>query len=182
MSKKNNKETIDIYPSRRIGSWAMQRFAPAEKPKDRKKTFRNLINFYKKESKYIFIVFFLLLFSTIILLIVPRLVGLAVNNIELIQTGEFIEDFAVFIVLIILFCYLFDWIFTTLQGFIMAVASQKIVKNLRKELFNKIQKLPLTYHDTHTHGELMSRLTNDIDNISVTIAASTTQLLKTNQR
>ena len=59
----------------------------------------------------------------------------------------------------------------------MAGVSQKIVMNLRRMLFKKLQKLPLSYFDTRTHGELMSRLTNDIDNVSNSISQSITQLM-----
>ena len=65
------------------------------------------------------------------------------------------------------------------QGWLMAGASQEIVKSLRKDLFGKLQRLPVSLFDTWSHGDLMSRLSNDVDNISSTIAQSTTQLVST---
>jgi len=74
-------------------------------------------------------------------------------------------------------CYLGGWLSDTLQGVAMAGATQRIVWRLRTGLFGKFQKLPLEFFDTTLHGDLMSRVTNDIDNISTTIAAVTTQLM-----
>ena len=59
----------------------------------------------------------------------------------------------------------------------MAGVSQRIVMNLRRTLFEKLQKLPLSYFDSRTHGEVMSRLTNDIDNVSNSMSQSITQLM-----
>jgi ATP-binding cassette subfamily B protein len=59
----------------------------------------------------------------------------------------------------------------------MAGVSQRIVKTLRSHLFQKLQRLPVAFFDTRTHGELMSRLSNDIDNVSSTVSQSTTQLM-----
>lgn len=59
----------------------------------------------------------------------------------------------------------------------MLKVSQKLVHALRTEFFNKMQSLPLKFYDTRSHGDTMSRITNDIDNISSTIAQTTTQLI-----
>ena len=59
----------------------------------------------------------------------------------------------------------------------MAGVSQRIVMNLRSALSEKLQKLPISFFDTHTHGDIMSRLSNDIENVSSTISQSTTQLM-----
>jgi ATP-binding cassette subfamily B protein len=74
-------------------------------------------------------------------------------------------------------CYLGGWLSDTLQGVAMAGATQRIVWRLRTALFGKFQKMPLEFYDTTLHGDLMSRVTNDIDNISTTIAGVTTQLM-----
>ena len=66
---------------------------------------------------------------------------------------------------------------TYVQSRIMLGMSQKIVKRLRDEVFAKIQKLPIKYFDTHPHGELMSRIVNDIDNISMCLKSSICQII-----
>ena len=156
------------------------RFAPGEKAKDAKGTFRKLLQFYFKEAKSLFVVIVLLLAETVITVLGPFFIGKAIDALDKTNESHFgIVDFklAYMFAVILVAIYIGGWILNTTQGIIMNVVSQRIVRTMRKSLFDKLQKLPLTYHDTHTHGELMSRLTNDIDNISVTIAQSTTQLV-----
>lgn len=72
--------------------------------------------------------------------------------------------------------YMADGFLTFVQGWLMAGISQRVVMNLRQTLFEKLQKLPLAFFDTRRHGEVMSRLSGDIDNISMTISQSTAHL------
>jgi len=184
-NRQNNKTAAVMpppigRPGPGMGWGHMDRFAPGEKAKDAKGTFRKLLKFYFKEAKSLFVVIVLLLADTAILVSGPYIIGLAIDALD--KTNEShlgIIDFnlAYICVAILAGIYIGGWALTTSHGVIMNAASQRIVRMLRKALFDKFQQLPLTYHDTHTHGELMSRLTNDIDNISVTIAQSTTQLV-----
>ena len=151
----------------------MDRFAPNEKARDARGTFGKLLRFYFKEAKSLFVVLVLLLAETALGVSAPYFIGKAIDALD--GTVDF--SLAYMFAIILVSVYIGGWALNTLQGVIMNAASQRIVRTLRKALFDKLQKLPLTYHDTHTHGELMSRLTNDIDNISVTIAQSTTQLM-----
>ena len=73
--------------------------------------------------------------------------------------------------------YVCDWLVKFLQAFFMASIGQRIIHHIRKTLFAHIRTLPLAFFDRHQHGELMSRLTNDVDNISTTISNSLTLLL-----
>jgi ATP-binding cassette subfamily B protein len=73
--------------------------------------------------------------------------------------------------------YITEAVVALLQGWLMAGVSQRIIQNLRKTLFLKLQKLPIPFFDIHTHGDLMSRFANDMENISGTISQATTQLL-----
>ncbi len=63
-----------------------------------------------------------------------------------------------------------------LQGLLSARLSQRIVKRMREELFGKITELPVKYLDTHSHGDVMSRMTNDVENISTTVSQSLSSL------
>jgi len=155
------------------GQGGMWRFAPTERAKDAKGTFRKLLRFYMREAKSLFAVVILLILDTIVTVAVPYLIGRAINA----MTGRVDLGLVGAFAAVIIALYLLDWLLTIAQGVIMNAATQKIVRGLRRNLFDKLQRLPLVYHDTHTHGELMSRLTNDVDNISVTIAQSTTQLI-----
>ncbi len=73
--------------------------------------------------------------------------------------------------------YLSDWLIRFLQAFFMASMGQRVIHHIRRTLFAHIRTLPLAFFDRHQHGELMSRLTNDVDNISTTISNSLTLLL-----
>ena len=72
----------------------------------------------------------------------------------------------------ILIVYVLSSIFTYFQGVMSAYLSQNTVRIMRKDLFNHIVDLPIKYTDTHAHGDIMSRMTNDVDNISNTISQS----------
>lgn len=149
------------------------RFAPGEKARDAKGTLRKLFRFYFREAKSLFVVSLLLLLDTLIIVFVPYFIGRGINALNDGVNFSLVYLYAG----VLAAAYFCDWILNVTQGVIMNKASQRIVRTLRKALFDKFQKLPLAYHDTHTHGELMSRLTNDVDNISLTIAQSTTQLV-----
>ena len=81
------------------------------------------------------------------------------------------------IILILIGLYVLSAAFSYLQQFIMAGISQKVVYDLREEIDQKLAKLPLKFFDSHTHGELLSRFTNDVDNISATLQQSITQVI-----
>ena len=73
--------------------------------------------------------------------------------------------------------YLGDWMIRFMQQFHMAAVGQRMIYHIRTSLFAYMKKLPLGFFDARQHGELMSRLTNDVDNISTTISDSLTQLI-----
>ncbi|WP_291634739.1 ABC transporter ATP-binding protein [Clostridium sp.] len=81
------------------------------------------------------------------------------------------------IILILLGLYLVSTIFGFLQQYIMAEVAQKTVYNMRREVEDKLSRLPLKFFDARTHGEILSRVTNDVDNISTTLQQSLTQLV-----
>lgn len=81
------------------------------------------------------------------------------------------------IILLLLGLYVVSTIFGFLQQYIMAGVAQKTVYNLRKEVEDKLSRLPLKFFDSKTHGEILSRVTNDVDNISTTLQQSLTQLV-----
>ena len=155
------------------GGGGMNRFMPKEKAKDTRGTFRRLMRYYLKEGRVLFVVAGLLAAQTALNVASPYLIGRAVDS----MTGAVNFDRVRAFVLALAAAYTLICLLDITQGVTMNAASQRIVRSLRKSLFDKLQTLPLAYHDAHTHGELMSRLTNDVDNISQTIAQSTTQLV-----
>ena len=100
----------------------------------------------------------------------PFLIGKVVN-----QIGAGLE--AGLLIAILAGLYAGDWLCRFLQQFFMAGIGQRIILHIRETLFGAMKKLPLAFFDAHRHGELMSRLTNDIDNVSTTISDSLSQLM-----
>ncbi len=153
----------------------------AEKAKDRRGTMARLWACFGVERGRIFVVFGLVVVDCAVLLSVPWLIGRGVDAMAPAATvagGGLALGFAV-VLGSLLVAYALDAASVVTQGWLMAGASQEIVKSLRKDLFGKLQKLPVAFFDGWSHGDLMSRLSNDVDNISSTIAQSTTQLVST---
>ncbi|MCL2508697.1 MAG: ABC transporter ATP-binding protein/permease [Oscillospiraceae bacterium] len=151
------------------------RFMPKERAKNARGTFLRLLKFYTKEAKSLFFVSILLLINAAASVFAPYLIGKSVDAMTAAGGVNFTLIYQYGAALLMI--YVTVWLLNITQGLIMNAASQRIMRTLHGTLFDKMQRLPLMYHDTHTHGELMSRLTNDIDNISGTIAQSTTELI-----
>ena len=149
---------------------------PVVKPKNFKETLIRLWEYFGKERKLLIVIFTLVIISSAFGLLVPYLIGKAVDALNL---GKLYVDFKTLkiIAIVLISTYIMESLITLLQGFIMAGISQRIVFGLREALFEKLQSLPLMFFDTHTHGEIMSRLSNDIENVSTTISQSTIQLM-----
>lgn len=167
------RQTLSGRDRRRRGA---ARFAPVEKPKNMRKTLSRLWTYFAAEKKTLIFVFILIIADTLVTLIAPYVVGLAVNQIGLRNhSANFTMLFMILLVLGL--SYLLDGLLTFFQGWIMASAGQNIVIILRNGLFHKLQKLPIAFFDRNHNGEIMSRLTNDIENVDVTISQSTVQLM-----
>lgn len=147
-----------------------------EKPKNLKDTLSRLWALFGKEKRIFILIFLLITTDTLILLLVPYLIGKAV---DVISVGTNNVDFTIVakIIYMLIFVYIIDSSINLIQGLSMAGISQRIVKNIRESFFNKLQKLPTSYFDSNLNGDIMSRLTNDIDNISTTISSSISTLM-----
>ncbi|WP_253735899.1 ABC transporter ATP-binding protein [Paenibacillus sp. FJAT-26967] len=149
---------------------------PVVKPKNFKATLRRLWAYFGKERKLLTLITLFILAGSGLTLVGPYLIGSAVDAMS---GSDGTVDFGLLEILVIVLAaaYAADAVLTFLQGWLMAGVSQRIVMRLRGALFEKLQKLPVSYFDTRPHGEVMSRLSNDIDNVSSTISQSTTQLM-----
>ena len=149
---------------------------PVMKPKNFKRTLKQLWSYLGRERKILSIIFTFIVIDSALTLLAPYLIGKAVDAMHL-QPGKVDFSMLEVIIMILLGVYLLDALLTLLQGWLMAGVSQRIVNTLRNHLFQKLQRLPVAFFDTRTHGDLMSRLSNDIDNVSSTVSQSTTQLM-----
>ena len=150
-----------------------------QKPRNFKKTMGTLIRGYLKPYiKSLIFVAFSALISAVFSVVSPMIMG---NATDLIASGassgmmDFEKLFSICIVLLSL--YLITSLFTFLQGFIMSGVCQKITYQLRENVSRKIDRLPLKYYDTKSHGEILSRITNDIETISQSLNQSLTQTI-----
>ena len=152
----------------------MQRFYH-EKPKNAKGTLWRLLKIYGTQGPQIALAVVLTLIGVGVTLTFPYLISEAVDTFH-VETQRVDAELLFLILSLLAAAYLMDWLITTAKGYLMAVVSQNLVKTMRQSMFSKLQKLPLKFYDTHSHGDTMSRLTNDIDNISSSIAQTTTEL------
>lgn len=152
------------------------RFAPGAKPKNARGTLLRIVKIYMRWAKTIFAAMFLTVISALILVAIPYFVGKSFNTFHI--ENRSVDTSRLLTILIIVLClYAINWLINFINGIIMLRVSQKLVFTLRTEFFEKMQKLPLGFYDTRSHGDTMSRITNDVDNISSTIAQTTTQLI-----
>jgi len=153
-----------------MGGGMARRGAAVVKPKDMRGTLRRLYDITRGHRQGLGWVFALSGLSSASAVLSPLLVGLVVNAIAA-------GDPVAMALALLAAVYLLDWLVNFGQQYLMAAAGQRIVLHLRMSLFDALATLPLRFFDRHQHGELMSRLTNDVDNISTTISDSLAQLM-----
>ncbi len=160
----------------RPGGGGGNRFAPGAKPKNAKGTLLRIVKIYIRWAKTIFAAMALTVVTSVVSILTPYYVGKTFNTFS-ITNRSVDKDRLLTLLAIILALYLIGWLANLINGLLILKVSQKLVYTLRSEFFSKMQRLPLSFYDTRSHGDTMSRITNDVDNISSTIAQTTTQLL-----
>ncbi len=152
---------------------------PVEKPKDFKGTLTRLAGYLQPYSLNLIIVLIAAIASTVFTILSPKVMGKAITSLFtgfMMHTGiDF--PYITHIIFILAGLYLLSSLFAFIQQYIMAGVAQKTVYDQRRDLDIKLGYLPLKFYDRHTHGEILSRTTNDIDNISNTLQQSITQLI-----
>lgn len=203
-NKNKTKDNLPGGPMNRGGWGAMGR--PVEKAKDFKGTLRRLLRYFLPEKVLLSTVVLAAIIGTIFNIVGPKILGLATTKLfdgliasfivqakniaikkALLQNPTlFVHPFPVpgiefgyigNIILILLILYIISAIFIFIQQYLMAGVAQRTIYKLRKEVDEKLSKLPLKYFDGRTHGEILSRAVNDVDNISSTLQQSVTQLI-----
>ncbi|MDD2619872.1 MAG: ABC transporter ATP-binding protein [Syntrophomonadaceae bacterium] len=158
---------------------------PVEKPKNFKGTFKRLLGYLKPRSLQLVLVFIFAVLSTIFSILSPKIMGQATTKLfeglmlKLKHVPGAHIDFAYIqhIVFVLIGLYVASALFAYIQQYIMAGVAQKTVYDLRQAISRKLSSLPLKFFDSHSHGEILSRVTNDIDNIAATLQQSLTQLI-----
>ena len=143
------------------------RFAEVEHAENLGSTLKRILTYFAREKGMILSMLVIVILGTLCGVYAPSLQSKAIDIIAGSKEGQFADT--LILMLVVYFLYSGSQL---LQGLLSAKLSQRIVKNLREELFGKIVDLPIRYLDTHSHGDVMSRMTNDIENISTTVSQS----------
>jgi ATP-binding cassette subfamily B protein len=169
MSNEDKRNTSPIRPRRGGGPHSMS--MPVEKAKDFKGTLKRLGQYLKPDLiKLSFVVVFAII-ATIFTIIAPNILGDVTTEIYKGFFSPFGIDKDAIIKLIqyLAFLYVLSAVFSYMQNFIMVGVTQNTVFRMRRDIKNKLIKLPLKYYDSKTHGEIMSRVTNDVDTVGSTM-------------
>lgn len=174
---KNNKDnsttnTSHHQPRRRGHGPGQHLGMPIVRAKDATGTLKRLLKYLASSKRVLLSIFVLVIVTSLLRLSGPYLIGFAIDN--YILPGDFRG--LLMITMLLTGIYIFGSCITWVENYLMIGLAQTTVRNMRKELFDKIQILPLKYFDSTTHGELMSRLANDIENISQILTNSITQV------
>ena len=182
MSQERNR------PQPMRGPWgAMGR--PVEKAKDFKGTLLRFLRYFWPQKYRLLIVLITAIIGAAFNIVGPKILGMATTKLfeGIVAKYQAIVhhqpapgiDFKYIatVLLILLGLYVISAIFMFIQQYVMASVAQRTVYRLRKEVDEKLSRLPLRYFDSRTHGEILSRAVNDMDNISTTLQQSLTQLI-----
>ncbi len=154
-----------------------------DKAKDFKGTLKKILNYTKKYRIAIIVVMIFAILSTIFSIIGPNILGDVTTEIfnglvrKITRQGGMDFDFIKKTLLLLLGLYAFSAFCSFIQSFIMNSVACKISYNLRDQISKKLHKLPLSYFETRTHGEILSRITNDVDTFSQNLSQTLSQLV-----
>ena len=159
------------------------RFAPGEKPKNFKDAIKKLIAYLGAYKIAIVIVMILAAIATVFSVAGPKIMAKATNALfdglmsKIAGTGGIDFDYIGKVLLFTLGLYIFSSVVSFVQGWIMTGISQKVCYKLRKDISEKIGRMPMSYFESRTYGEVLSRITNDIDTLGTTLNQSVTQII-----
>ena len=147
------------------------RNSKTEKPVEGRKTLHRLVRYFADERKIVLLLLAVVFVVVIASVYAPRLQSDAIDSISQGEFGRLPQ-----ILYVMLAVYLVQSLGTLLQGRESAILSQRVVRRMREDLFDCVVNLPIKYIDGHSHGDIMSRMTNDVENISNTVSQSLSSL------
>lgn len=169
--KQEESRQAQMNNYRAFGRRPGNRNMTVEKPQNGKKTLKRLMGYFVSEKKMLFLLMLAVVVVVACSVYAPKLQS---NAIDAIAGRQWDKLSPILIVMVII--YIIHSICTYMQSKLSAVLSQNIVSRMRKELFLNIVNLPIRYLDANSHGDIMSRMTNDIENISTTVSQSMSSL------
>ena len=178
----SNEEQFKKPQPRRRGPMG-RGMQPGEKPKDLEKSVKKLMQYIAKYKIGIFVVMLFAAFSTIFNVAGPKILGKATTALseglmkKIQGTGSIDFHKIGLILLIVLALYLASALFSFVQGWIMTGITQKVCYRLRREISEKINRMPMKYFESRTYGEVLSRITNDVDTLGQGLNQSITTII-----
>ncbi len=175
---KNTSNSHILLPGRPGPGGPMGARIHKQKPKNLRHTLFRLLHYIGKSKYTLISLLFTMSIATSLDLLGPKLQGYAIDTVTFVD-GKFSVhmDSLISILIRMLLIFVISSIFTYFQGILSAKISQNTVFTLRNDLFHKISKLSISYTDTHKHGDIMSRMTNDVENVSNAVSQSIASLL-----
>ncbi|WP_025727444.1 ABC transporter ATP-binding protein [Heyndrickxia ginsengihumi] len=182
---KDSKQAPHFGGRRGGGRHGMAMAMPVQKAKDFKGTLRRLFIYLKPHRLRLLTVFFAAILSVIFSIVSPKIMGKATTKlfegmmmkIKGVPGAHIDFQYIGKIIVMLIILYAISSLFSFLQQYVMAGVAQKTVYQIRKDVNEKLSRLPLKYFDERQHGEILSRVINDVDNISTTLQQSLTQLI-----
>ena len=156
---------------------------PAEKAKDFKGTLKKILQYIGRYKIAVLIVMIFAACATIFNVLGPKILGRATTELasglmaKIQGVGGIAFDVIGKILLFVLALYVISAVFSLLQGYIMTGVTQKICYRMRREISEKINRMPMKYFESRTYGEVLSRITNDVDTLGVGLNQSITQII-----
>lgn len=169
--KQEESRQAQMNNYRAFGRRPGNRNMTVEKPQNGKKTLKRLMGYFVSEKKMLFLLMLAVVVVVACSVYAPKLQS---NAIDAIAGRQWDMLSPILIVMVII--YIIHSICTYMQSKLSAVLSQNIVSRMRKDLFLNIVNMPIRYLDANSHGDIMSRMTNDIENISTTVSQSMSSL------
>ena len=169
--KQEESRQAQMNNYRAFGRRPGNRNMTVEKPQNGKKTLKRLMGYFVSEKKMLFLLMLAVVVVVACSVYAPKLQS---NAIDAIAGRQWDMLSPILIVMVII--YIIHSLCTYMQSKLSAVLSQNIVSRMRKDLFLNIVNLPIRYLDANSHGDIMSRMTNDIENISTTVSQSMSSL------
>lgn len=182
---KDSKQAPHFGGRRGGGRHGMAMAMPVQKAKDFKGTLRRLFIYLNPHRLRLLTVFFAAILSVIFSIVSPKIMGKATTKlfegmmmkIKGVPGAHIDFQYIGKIIVMLIILYAISSLFSFLQQYVMAGVAQKTVYQIRKDVNEKLSRLPLKYFDERQHGEILSRVINDVDNISTTLQQSLTQLI-----
>lgn len=142
------------------------------------KTFQRLFSYLKEHRLKLLLVILSAIISTGFMVLAPFLIGKVTTTLfASVTDGVFYWNTILSLLISLVALYFISQLFTFLQGFIMSKITAKVMQTLRREIDEKMHRIKLNYYDTHTHGDILSIITNDVDTINNTLSQNLTSIV-----